>query len=272
MNTYLFAWNPGKWPWGDLNRELESVREQGSITSRWSCGNAKRVEIGSRFFLIRLGYPPKGIVASGRILSAPFQAKHWNKTLAQRGQQTMYVDIEFDALFKSPRVYWQELKKPPFSDYRWGIQMGGVRIPSKIAAELESLWARRIGSSEPILAEELRSDRVFREGAVRRIMVNAYERDPSAREACIQHHGLTCVTCGFNFQDFYGEAGKGFIHVHHLVPLAGAGANYEINPIDDMRPVCANCHAIIHRREPAYTLEEVKKLISRAGRQVRFSS
>ena len=53
--------------------------------------------------------------------------------------------------------------------------------------------------------------------------------------------------------------GIGFIHVHHLKPLSDIGGEYQVDPVKDLRPVCANCHAMIHSKKPAYTLEEIKK-------------
>ena len=49
----------------------------------------------------------------------------------------------------------------------------------------------------------------------------------------------------------------GFTHVHHLSPLSIVGADNQVDPIDDLRPVCPNCHAVLHRREPPYSLDEV---------------
>ena len=31
---------------------------------------------------------------------------------------------------------------------------------------------------------------------------------------------LSCDVCGFNFSDFYGSVGEGFIECHHIVPLS----------------------------------------------------
>jgi len=64
----------------------------------------------------------------------------------------------------------------------------------------------------------------------------------------------------------YGDVGLEFIHVHHLRQLSEVGGEYEIDPITDLRPVCPNCHAIIHRRMPAYSLDEVTKFLRDAKR------
>lgn len=62
-----------------------------------------------------------------------------------------------------------------------------------------------------------------------------------------------------NFEERYGEIGKGFIHVHHEVEISTIGEDYEIDPIDDLKPVCPNCHAMLHKRKPAYSIDELKE-------------
>jgi len=84
------------------------------------------------------------------------------------------------------------------------------------------------------------------EGALKEIKVNAYERDRKARQACIDFHGTDCKVCGLDFGSRYGEIGVGFIHVHHVVPLASIGDEYEVDPVKDLVPVCPNCHAMLH--------------------------
>jgi hypothetical protein len=115
------------------------------------------------------------------------------------------------------------------------------------------------------LPEEVPSGLAYSEGCVQRILINRYERDPRAREECIRHYGTTCFLCGFDFVTVYGNVMAGFTHVHHLKPLASVGADYEVDPIQDLRPVCPNCHAVLHRREPPYSLEEVRGFLQAHG-------
>jgi hypothetical protein len=37
--------------------------------------------------------------------------------------------------------------------------------------------------------------------------------------------------------------------------------NYKINPIKDLISVCTNCHAMLHKRKPAYSPEEIRNQI-----------
>ncbi|WP_228038577.1 HNH endonuclease [Nodosilinea sp. LEGE 06152] len=98
----------------------------------------------------------------------------------------------------------------------------------------------------------------YHEGAVHKVFVNAYERDPKARERCIDCHGLSCKICNFNFGEEFGDLDRGFINVHHLKPLSEVSKEYQVDPIRDLLPVCPNCHAMFHRKEPALSIEEVK--------------
>jgi len=102
------------------------------------------------------------------------------------------------------------------------------------------------------------------EGARKQIYVNSYERNHIARERCIEHYGTTCVICGFDFEKMYGEVGRNVIHVHHLKPLCEIGETYSVDPIKDLRPVCPNCHVIIHKNNPAYSIDEVMAMIKNA--------
>jgi len=101
------------------------------------------------------------------------------------------------------------------------------------------------------------------EGKVIQTPGTRYERSKFNRMICIQVNGTTCKVCGLNFEEKYGGIGDGFIHIHHLTPLGEAGGEYRVDPILDLVPVCPNCHAMLHRKSPPYTLEEVKQMLSR---------
>ena len=88
-----------------------------------------------------------------------------------------------------------------------------------------------------------------------------YERDGAARQACIRHYGLACVVCGLVFEERYGELGSDYIHVHHLVPISEIGASYQVDPIRYLRPICANCHAMVHCRSPPLPVEELRRAL-----------
>lgn len=101
----------------------------------------------------------------------------------------------------------------------------------------------------------------FIEGMGQQVLVNRFERSSDARSACIAHYGCFCQVCNLDFNEKYGGLGEGFIHVHHIIPIASVGASYRVNPVNDLVPVCPNCHAMLHRREPPLEIDELRALV-----------
>ncbi|SJZ36281.1 HNH endonuclease [Pantoea eucalypti] len=112
--------------------------------------------------------------------------------------------------------------------------------------------------------DEIPAPESYVEGAKKQVTVNSYERDPKARQACIDHHGTSCGCCGFDFEKVYGEHGKGFIHVHHKTPLHEVGEEYEVNPITDLVPLCPNCHAMVHRGSKVLSVEKLQEKLAKS--------
>ncbi len=96
------------------------------------------------------------------------------------------------------------------------------------------------------------------DGAVRTVTVKAYERSPEVRRQCIAAHGTDCSVCGLSMGAEYGPVADGYIHVHHLRPLSEVRAAHAVDPVADLRPVCPNCHAVIHLRVPPYSIDDVR--------------
>ena len=101
------------------------------------------------------------------------------------------------------------------------------------------------------------------DGKEKAVIQNKYERNPINRRACIELKGCACLVCGMDFEKTYGSIGKGFIHVHHVNPVSKMGGPKKINPLKDLVPVCPNCHYMMHRRDPPYTVEELKIMMMR---------
>lgn len=103
------------------------------------------------------------------------------------------------------------------------------------------------------------------EGGVFRVEVNRYERSRINRAACIEVHGAVCKACGFDFGVVYGGIGTGFIEVHHLEPVSGLAPGTVVDPARDLVPLCSNCHSMIHRRTPPFTVEELRTALAAAS-------
>jgi len=260
MSSYLLAWNPDRWEWTDLESLVSTFRRGEIVRESWSCGRNKRITTGDRVFFIKLGKEPRGIFGYGTVTRPSYEDVHWsdpNKT-------SQYVGYQIDSIVNpetEPILPRSRLDEEPFASVHWSTQSSGISIPDDVALALHQEWLQFVNDNEFSLPDELPTSPSFFEGAKRIIVVNAYERSEHARDACISHYGAECVICGFNFGVTYGPDGEGLIHVHHLVSLASIGDTYELDPIEDLRPVCPNCHAMIHHRKEPYSLDDVKRMI-----------
>ena len=145
------------------------------------------------------------------------------------------------------------------------------KMRPEVAEALEILgWVEpgSVSAIAPALnGEERIEPATYVEGAAKQILVNAFERDPKARKACIAHYSAVCQVCDCDFGDTYGSIGEGFIHVHHRVHLSKIAKEYEVDPIKDLVPVCPNCHAMLHCGKKPPTVEELRQIVQARKRR-----
>lgn len=258
--TFLFTWNPKRWHWDDLPQAVYEANVEGQYLDKWSCGVTKNISVGDRAFLIRLGEPPKGMIGSGTIVSEPYESAHWNAEKAEQGVTVYRVNILFDVLSEIPILDEQVLSSGGLADHNWYPRASGTIIPENIAKQLEVIWSRATATSyESPQADEIPT--LHNEGKKNSRHVTTYERNREAREACLRFHGTICQVCGLKYELRYGEIGRGFIHVHHIVPVSEIGKEHKVDPIKDLLPVCPNCHAMLHMRTPPLSVEQLKEMM-----------
>lgn len=267
MKTFLFAWNPKKWNWVTLEQSINQIEQTGRASEKWSVISHRKIQPGDRAFLMRLGKEPKGIMAAGFVSTHPFLTKHWS----EEDKQVKRVIIDFEALLNAeiePLLSLDLLNQGNLAKVNWTPQSSGIEIDPEVTDELEAVWfdflTRRKIENYPFREIENTEQTVYTEGTPNHVLVTKYERNPYARKTCIEHYGLSCTVCSFNFEEIFGDLGIGFIHIHHLRQVSHIGNEYKIDPIKDLRPVCPNCHAMIHKRKDPYTIEEMKEKMNRA--------
>ena len=118
--------------------------------------------------------------------------------------------------------------------------------PNAIFDAFDVLISKTIPEFEKNLESKMQAH--FLEGEQEAIFTTKYERNPQARAACLAYHGYTCKICGMSFEKTYGPEFKDIIEVHHIVPLNQIGEAYVVDPINDLIPVCPNCHTALHSK------------------------
>jgi 5-methylcytosine-specific restriction protein A len=157
-------------------------------------------------------------------------------------------------------VFYRADDRAPFTFA--GIGNPLPHLDSKLPVRIDWVFSSDESEIGSLFTDEYAVGAKHNEGQRIQVLVSRYERDRKARDECIRYYGVKCQVCEIDFQQTYGDDGKGFIHVHHLTPLSKIAENYVVDPIRDMIPLCPNCHAMIHRRNPPLSIDDLKKLFS----------
>lgn len=159
-----------------------------------------------------------------------------------RGRSLSAQNEQSEGLLRDAMNYYVAFlgsKKHPLSEKEKKSRK--KKAPKESTPSLEAPEA----DAKPVISEPEPYDKL--EGKKHETAVTKYERDRGNRKLCIAHYGYVCQVCGMNFEQTYGELGKDFIEVHHLHPVSQGERN--VNPIEDLIPLCSNCHSMIHRQE-----------------------
>ncbi|MEW8348280.1 MAG: hypothetical protein AB2687_08210 [Candidatus Thiodiazotropha taylori] len=170
-----------------------------------------------------------------------------------------YQEFEKAVPFKVNNDYLEVIPDNLKTNYwRYGVRTIDEETFERI---LSSAAVKEYQPSFPDPKGELESYHLI-EGKQRVRYSTYYERNPYYRNRAIEIHGLTCMACGFDFKEQYGDIGDGYIQVHHNKPLSEAVPT-NIDPKNDLSVLCANCHVIVHRhREQTLTVEMVRDLVN----------
>lgn len=128
--------------------------------------------------------------------------------------------------------------------------------PLETHGEIQILKTLTANETERRLVSHYRIDRNRR---IRVAKVRIFEKE---------HGRIFCENCTFDFEERYGERGTGFIEVHHILPLAAILPNYITN-LCDLMLLCANCHRMVHWKEPlldVVTLRQITRVTQEGTR------
>ncbi|WP_206458259.1 hypothetical protein [Anaerovorax sp. IOR16] len=92
--------------------------------------------------MIKLGKPPRGIIASGIITSEFYDSEHWNEDKKNKGETVRRVDIDFNRIldYDLDKILEQSDLKKMFPEQNWSPQGSGISIRNKYIEKLELVW------------------------------------------------------------------------------------------------------------------------------------
>src|SRR5262245_41443890 len=70
---------------------------------------------------------------------------------------------------------------------------------------------------------------------------------------------LRCEVCRFDFEERYGDRGRGFIEAHHTKPVETLVEGSKTR-LEDLALLCANCHRMVHSARPWLTVDDLRRL------------
>ncbi|HEY8927637.1 MAG TPA: hypothetical protein VIM55_00500 [Mucilaginibacter sp.] len=134
--AYLFGWNPIKWKWEGLDKDIETLSKTGKLEDNWSVVSHKTIQPGDRAYIVRLGVEPRGIFASGIVATKPYPAE-------RNGRSYYRIGISLEVLLnpdRQPILGMDKLKSGNLAEQNWTPQASGISIRPQIADELEAAW------------------------------------------------------------------------------------------------------------------------------------
>lgn len=159
---------------------------------------------------------------------------------------------------KDEQVVWEEFSSDPVRLEKAAAAIRAVLIGGGSLPDVSRYEDEEEGQLEAQEGKLLTRLHRFRERS-RTLVLRRKE------QALRQHGRLFCQACGFDFQQVYGERGKGFIECHHTKPV------HEVQPgektrLDDLALLCANCHRMVHAARPWLQVEQMRLLVANNGK------
>jgi 5-methylcytosine-specific restriction protein A len=181
MNGYLLTFKHDKMPWSDLENKIERFRNGESVQT-WSSGVTRSIPVGAPAYLMRQGRGNPGIFGYGIVKASPQERPHYDAKKREMGKTNLQIAVDFHYLF-DPRekIVISKDELVQIDATLWNAQGSGRKIPHEIEIQVNRLFQSRVGA-DLVYPDELPPSISFTEGATKQVSVNAYERNPEARQ------------------------------------------------------------------------------------------
>lgn len=140
VNGWLLSWNPQKWVWDDFDDVVQIIESGGAYCIDWTCANS-HVQVGDGVFFSKLGGEPRGIIASGYIISDIDIDKHYD---VEKNSSVNYVTIILNEIidYRECSILTTKALKQKYPDQCWSPQSSGIKIKDHILPHLIADWKK----------------------------------------------------------------------------------------------------------------------------------
>ena len=128
-----------------------------------------------------------------------------DQSMFKKSQNRTYSRLKLIEGIKSEMLKLNKLLENGLKTAPQGPLRANDRLETYIISAFKHAYS--LNNDDFNLPEELVASQgeTYSEGAKKQVLINAYERNPIARNKCILIHGSKCVICGFDFGDYYGS-------------------------------------------------------------------
>jgi len=155
--------------------------------------------------------------------------------------ESRYIDARNTALRRLRQVIGRGLRSPDASCTVYFLDPRVQRLPAFWPMRFATEWQRRL------------TDPGVMEGSRGEVVLSKAERDPSNRKNALKHYGTHCQACGLV------PKVAAIIEVHHLHPVSEGVRRTQI---EDLCPLCRNCHGLAHTTVPPMPIEQLRQFVT----------
>jgi predicted HNH restriction endonuclease len=225
-------------------------------------------------FIIKHGDDWSKAISSAKNYVCTPDMKHWtfgksagiNNTYHKNGgaAKKWLYSLGFIDVLKFPDGVFKKQVIKSFSN--WAKEVECFDIIEKFKKDQKASKRFELLVHETLLDEKLKlqlnikakTQDSFDEGFKVEIVREIAKRDKAVVIAAKEKYGTKCSVCKFDFGKTYGLHGDGFIEMHHLFPIS---LGKRKTKVEDLLPVCPNCHRMLHRGSVLLEIEELKEII-----------
>lgn len=209
---------------------------------------------------------PRAISARNSLKNVAYRMKVGDVIYVKQGPQIVgkgVVTRKYDYgpnILRGTQAEWEHFVKVDWQKNFFGFRLVlGADLITVLKLEGERL--KKIQQMEPQTLREARANEVT-EGERYTSETTFRVRNRVLIEIKKANSNYRCEVCGMSFEEVYGDIGRRHIIAHHIIPI-GTRRTASRTTLHDIALVCANCHDMLHKRNPPISIGELHRRIRR---------